>query len=260
MEAQWGGADQGQDAGQDAGADQGQDAGQDAGADQGQDAGADQGQDAGADQGQDAGQDAGADQGQDAGADQGQDAGADQGQDAGADQGQDAGQDAGADQGQDAGQDAGADQGQDQGQENAGQGGGEEDAQDGIDDGDGGSADGNVGTILQPASATLKFIKGGSEDVVAMPKFLRIITGDAKSFTNGDENANASWSCEGFEDKVQLKDKYPICPEGAQVIRTFKFQNCWDGQNTDSGNHRDHMSFQEEDGTLPGRASRPFRS
>jgi hypothetical protein len=35
------------------------------------------------------------------------------------------------------------------------------------------------------------------------------------------------------------------------VVRTFKFQNCWDGQNTDSGNHRDHMSFQEEDGTCP---------
>jgi hypothetical protein len=120
-----------------------------------------------------------------------------------------------------------------------------------VNQGDGGSADGNVGSILQPASATIKFIKGGSDDVTAAPQFLRIITGDAKAFTNGDANANASWSCEGFENKVQLKDKYPICPEGAQTIRTFKFQNCWDGQNTDSGNHRDHMSFQEEDGSCP---------
>ncbi|HWM35858.1 MAG TPA: DUF1996 domain-containing protein, partial [Streptomyces sp.] len=116
--------------------------------------------------------------------------------------------------------------------------------------GDGGANDLNVGSILQPASATLKFIKGTSDDVVAMPEFLRIITGDAKALTNGPDNANASWSCEGFEDR-QLKDKYPICPDGAQMIRTFNFQNCWDGQNTDSGNHRDHMSFAEEDGSCP---------
>jgi hypothetical protein len=234
-----------------AGGDQGGDAA--AGGEQGEAAGGEQGdggmqaQQGGVDQGQAA---AGGEQGDNAGQDQAENAGQDQ------DQGQDQADNAGADQGegQDQGedQDQGQDQQDQQGQENAGQGAGdEEDAQDGIDDGDGGQADGNVGTILQPASATLKFIKGGNEDVTAMPQFLRIITGDAKSFTNGDANANASWSCEGFEDKVQLKDKYPICPEGAQVVRTFKFQNCWDGQNTDSGNHRDHMSFQEEDGTCP---------
>ncbi len=54
-----------------------------------------------------------------------------------------------------------------------------------------------------------------------MPRFLRIITGDAKAFTNGDANANASWSCTGFENR-QLKDKYPICPEGSQVVRTVR--------------------------------------
>ena len=243
MQAQWGGADQGQDAGQGeaaAGGDQGEAA---AGGDQGEAA-------AGGDQGEAA---AGGEQGDNAGADQqgAENAGADQqgAENAGADQqgAENAGQDQ---QDQQGAENAGQDQ-QQQGQANAGAGAGEEDKNDGVDDGDGGQADGNVGTILQPASATIKFIKGGNEDVTAMPQFLRIITGDAKSFTNGDKNANASWSCEGFEDKVQLKDKYPICPEGAQVIRTFKFQNCWDGKNTDSGNHRDHMSFQEEDGTCP---------
>ena len=220
-------------------------------------------QQGGADQGQAA---AGGEQGENAGADQGaENAGAENAgaENAGAENAgpggetlvrlQNAGQGeaaAGGDQAQNAGQGEAA-AGGDQAQQNAGQGGGAAEEQDGIDDGDGGQADGNVGTILQPESATLKFIKGGSENVVAMPQFLRIITGDAKSFTNGDKNANASWSCEGFEDKVQLKDKYPICPEGAQVVRTFKFQNCWDGQNTDSGNHRDHMSFMEEDGTCP---------
>ena len=53
--------------------------------------------------------------------------------------------------------------------------------------------------------------------VVAMPQFLRIITGDAKAFTNGTANANASWSCTGFENKVQLTDKYPLCPAGQRA-------------------------------------------
>ncbi|TLS42814.1 DUF1996 domain-containing protein [Streptomyces montanus] len=124
--------------------------------------------------------------------------------------------------------------------------------QDGNDEFDandgGGGADGNVGTILEPAEAEIKFVGNKQSDVVAMPKFLRIITGDAKSNTNGVGNENASWSCTGFEDR-QISDKYPICPEGSQVVRTANFQSCWDGQNIDSANHRDHMSFVQEDGS-----------
>lgn len=109
-------------------------------------------------------------------------------------------------------------------------------------DADGGGKDQNVGQIQTPTSVTLKFAGNPTGKVVAMPRFLRIITGDAKSLTNGDANANASWSCTGFENR-QLKDKYPICPEGSQVVRTFNFQSCWDGQNTDSANHRTHVAF-----------------
>ncbi|MGW7518267.1 DUF1996 domain-containing protein [Streptomyces sp. NPDC054796] len=114
----------------------------------------------------------------------------------------------------------------------------------------GGAHDGNIGSVLSPASVSLTFKGSPVSEVTEMPRFLRIITGDAKSFTNGTANANASWSCEGFEDR-QLKDKYPLCPEGAQVVRTFNFQSCWDGQNTDSGNHRDHVAFARDDGSCP---------
>ncbi|MFE0175857.1 DUF1996 domain-containing protein [Streptomyces sp. NPDC059002] len=107
---------------------------------------------------------------------------------------------------------------------------------------DGGGKDQNVGEIQTPASVTLKFAGNPTGKVVAMPRFLRIITGDAKAFTNGDANANASWSCTGFENR-QLKDKYPICPDGSNVVRTFTFQSCWDGRNTDSANHRTHVAF-----------------
>ncbi|MFF6954183.1 DUF1996 domain-containing protein [Streptomyces iakyrus] len=124
--------------------------------------------------------------------------------------------------------------------------------QDGSDDIDagqpGGGQDGNVGKIVEPAEAQLKFVGNRTSDVVAMPKALRIITGDAKAFTNGLNNANTSWSCTGFEDR-QVTDKYPLCPEGSSVVRTSNFQSCWDGQNIDSANHRTHVDFVEADGT-----------
>ncbi|MEV7346660.1 DUF1996 domain-containing protein [Streptomyces sp. NPDC093544] len=125
--------------------------------------------------------------------------------------------------------------------------------QDGSQDFDqnnaGGGTEGNVGKILQPTKAQLKFVGNKTSNVVAMPTALRIITGDAKAFINGNANANTNWSCTGFENKVQLEDKYPICPEGSDVVRTTNFQSCWDGQNIDSANHRTHVAFVQADGT-----------
>ncbi|RDG35694.1 DUF1996 domain-containing protein [Streptomyces corynorhini] len=112
---------------------------------------------------------------------------------------------------------------------------------------DGGGIEGNVGKILTASQVTNTFVGSPKSKVTAMPRLMRIITGDAKAFVNGDANANASWSCTGFEDR-QLKDKYPLCPEGSQVVRTFKFQSCWDGQNIDSANHRTHVAFADGNG------------
>ncbi|MFF7733217.1 DUF1996 domain-containing protein [Streptomyces sp. NPDC007984] len=126
---------------------------------------------------------------------------------------------------------------------------------DGVEEADagnlGGGAEGNVGKILTPASASLTFVGSPAGKVVAMPRFLRIITGDAKANANGGANANAAWSCTGFENRVQLKDKYPICPAGSRLVRTERFQNCWDGRNTDSANHRSHVAFADARGRCP---------
>ncbi|MGW2916163.1 DUF1996 domain-containing protein [Streptomyces asoensis] len=114
---------------------------------------------------------------------------------------------------------------------------------------DGGGKEGNVGKILQPAQAQIKFVGNKRGKVVAMPSALRIITGDAKAFVNGNGNANVNWSCTGFENKVQLETQYPICPQGSQVVRTTNFQSCWDGKNIDSANHRTHVAFVQGNGT-----------
>ncbi|MFF3515660.1 DUF1996 domain-containing protein [Streptomyces sp. NPDC002573] len=112
---------------------------------------------------------------------------------------------------------------------------------------DGGGKEGNIGKILVAKKAQITFVGSPTSKVVAMPRFLRIITGDAKAFTNGPANANAHWSCTGFEDR-QLTDKYPICPSGSSVVRSFAFQSCWDGQNIDSANHRTHVAFADANG------------
>ncbi|MFE4758026.1 DUF1996 domain-containing protein [Streptomyces mirabilis] len=119
-------------------------------------------------------------------------------------------------------------------------------------DKNGGGLEGNVGKVLQAKQAQIEFIGNPQSKVVEMPTFLRIITGDAKAFTNGPANANAHWSCTGFEDKVQLTDKYPICPQGSSVVRSFAFQSCWDGQNIDSANHRTHVAFADANGNCAG--------
>ncbi|WP_405873517.1 DUF1996 domain-containing protein [Streptomyces sp. NBC_00005] len=124
--------------------------------------------------------------------------------------------------------------------------------QDGTQDFDqnaaGGGTEGNVGKILTPVQAQIKYVGSPTSKVTAMPQFLRIITGDAKTTTNGLANANAHWSCTGFENKVQLTEQYPICPQGSNVVRTFAFQSCWDGTNIDSANHRTHVAFADAAG------------
>ncbi|WP_245886735.1 DUF1996 domain-containing protein [Umezawaea tangerina] len=106
---------------------------------------------------------------------------------------------------------------------------------------------GNDGVIQEPKAADITFRGSPVGDVVAMPKFLKILYGDAKRSINGDKNTKASWTCAGFEDKVLL-DKYPICPNGAAVKRIHDFPGCWDGKNTDSANHRDHVAFADANG------------
>src|SRR5262249_39571083 len=111
----------------------------------------------------------------------------------------------------------------------------------------GGGQDGNIGTILRPESVRLQFRGNAKSKVRAMPKFLRVITGDAKAGTNGVANAKAGWTCSGFEDRTTTK--YPICPPYSRVERILDFASCWDGKNTDSANHRSHIVFPKNDGS-----------
>ncbi|MFS8097606.1 DUF1996 domain-containing protein [Lentzea alba] len=119
-----------------------------------------------------------------------------------------------------------------------------------LEGGEGGGENelpGNDGEIQRPEVVDLTFRGSPVGKVVAMPKFLRVLYGDAKVSTNGTKNARDSWTCTGFEDKV-LINKYPICPQGSKVKRIHDFPSCWDGKNIDSKNHRDHIVFPDGNG------------
>jgi hypothetical protein len=103
---------------------------------------------------------------------------------------------------------------------------------------------GNNGKIVRPAQVKLEYRGNATSKVTDMPKFLKMIVGDAKPTSRGPENARATWTCSGFEDR--LSDKYVICPNGSKVTRVHNFASCWDGKNTDSANHRDHVRFADK--------------
>lgn len=100
---------------------------------------------------------------------------------------------------------------------------------------------GNVGGIVRPARVKIEYRGNPTSRVTPMPRFLKMITGDAKPTSRGPANARATWTCSGFTDR--LSDKYVICPPGSQVTRVHDFPGCWDGRNTDSDNHRSHVAF-----------------
>jgi hypothetical protein len=113
----------------------------------------------------------------------------------------------------------------------------------------GAGLEGNIGEILQPTSVALDFLGNPQSKVVAMPRFLKMITGDATAATTGLSKARAQWTCSGFTDRIGIK--YPLCPDGKGVQRILVFPSCWDGKNIDSTNHRTHVVFPAQNGACP---------
>lgn len=90
---------------------------------------------------------------------------------------------------------------------------------------------GNAGAILPEASVLVEFRGSPVSKVVAMPRFLRGMTGDAVAHTaDSDADVRARWGCSSFPDRSTTR--YPRCPEGDRVTRTLIFPSCWNGLDT----------------------------
>jgi hypothetical protein len=109
----------------------------------------------------------------------------------------------------------------------------------------GGGLDGNLGYILTPDEVSIEFLGNPQASVQPMPRFLRIVTGDAKAVTSRSPAlARALWTCSGTPGRASTTH-YPLCPAGQLVRRTGEYPSCWNGSATDSDNHRTHVVFPE---------------
>lgn len=115
---------------------------------------------------------------------------------------------------------------------------------------EGSAGHGNTGAILPEASVRVEFRGSPVSKVVAMPRFLRGMTGDAVAYTAAsDAEVRARWGCSGAPDRPTTR--YPRCPEGDRVTRTLVFPSCWNGLDTAGEGHRSHLKFPAADGVCP---------
>ncbi|MGW0749763.1 DUF1996 domain-containing protein [Streptomyces sp. NPDC002587] len=115
---------------------------------------------------------------------------------------------------------------------------------------EGSAAHGNTGEILPEASVRVEFRGSPVSKVVAMPRFLRAMTGDAVAYTaDSDADVRARWGCSGSPDRFTTR--YPRCPAGERVTRTLAFPSCWNGLDTVGAGHRSHLRFPSANGVCP---------
>ncbi|GAA0464404.1 hypothetical protein Ade02nite_31360 [Paractinoplanes deccanensis] len=112
-----------------------------------------------------------------------------------------------------------------------------------------GGPDDHHGTALVPSSLTMAYHGNPRGPVVAMPRLLVAAVGDAYAHTNGGGLARSAWSCTNTPGRTTMK--YPICDDGAEVVRIFDFPSCWDGRQLDSPTHRQQMVFPAAGGGCP---------
>ncbi|MFE2288175.1 DUF1996 domain-containing protein [Streptomyces sp. NPDC059443] len=115
---------------------------------------------------------------------------------------------------------------------------------------EGSAGHGNAGEILPEASVSVEFLGSPVSKVVAMPRFLNAMTGDAVAYTaDTDADVRARWGCSGSPDRSTTR--YPRCPAGERLTRTLTFPSCWNGLDTTSPGHRSHLLFPAAGGVCP---------
>lgn len=107
----------------------------------------------------------------------------------------------------------------------------------------------NTGQLLTPRF-TIQYQGNPRSKVTAMPENIRVLAGDAKAPVNGGANQRAKFTCSGFTNRIST-DKYTLCPNGRGFTRISEFPSCWDGENTDSANHRTHIVYPDAQGNCP---------
>jgi len=78
--------------------------------------------------------------------------------------------------------------------------------------------------------------------VVPFPPGLVVVEGDAKRQVPTPKGASGQFWCAGSAETGRSADgNWPVCAAGGNLIYQLVFQDCWDGKNIDSPNHKSHM-------------------
>lgn len=100
---------------------------------------------------------------------------------------------------------------------------------------------------IKPNGALI-YYKSGPASLV--PRGLRMISGDVKRTASIPDswNRHQDFVCDGVYNGH--KDNIVACGQGGVLTTSVSFPDCWDGKNLDSPNHKDHMYFSSDNGSV----------
>jgi hypothetical protein len=104
-----------------------------------------------------------------------------------------------------------------------------------------------TGNVILPDSAIFYYKTGYNgikpSDIKAIPKGLRMIAGDSSLSSS---QGQGHWGCTevylGHLDSIQDVLNDAGCGAGKHLQLSLDFEQCWDGQNLDSSNHKSHLA------------------
>lgn len=108
------------------------------------------------------------------------------------------------------------------------------------------------GTMVNSYHQRAYYRAGSLNPVSHTPHGLRIIAGDANA-TTPQSAGKAGWQCRSVSPDVNTVPKQstiPTCPSTDLLEASVVFPNCWDGINLDSLDHKSHMIYSKDDGTV----------
>lgn len=82
------------------------------------------------------------------------------------------------------------------------------------------------------------------EEIEAYPPGLMMISGDAHA-EEEQPTEMVAWACDR---SLNIFTAPPECPDGTHLTMRITFQDCWDGENTDSEDHRAHVAYSTSEG------------
>lgn len=97
-----------------------------------------------------------------------------------------------------------------------------------------------AGEPVAPQNVEVRYQTGFRErNIVPFPPDFRMVAGDAKG---GPSKGVFSWRCIGDTLEPGTDTHPPTCAE-SRLVFTLSFQDCWDGANSDSADHRSHVAY-----------------